>query len=169
MNTMRSFFKISQKRFFYCVVLGCLGAIAILLQWSPLSLEYNPDFGEDLILYIPEGDQLYRNPLEIPDEISMIRLIAVPEAYDGERIRVRGVVYFDVQERNLYLSRDDFENHHTKHALNLVFPMDTSWDEIENLMDYNGRYLVIDGVFLNQSGAFGLYSGVIENIRMISR
>lgn len=154
-----------------CLLLaGGLLAIAILPRLYTEFFDVCEGDGGELFLYVRgEGDR-YQSPLEMPEEISMIRLIAVPSEFDGERIRVRGVVYMDVQEHKLFLSEYDFKNHNLKNALHLMFQgEDLSQEQIRKMERRMGCFVVVDGVFRNDTGGFGLHSGVIEEIRVITR
>ncbi len=94
--------------------------------------------------------------------VTMIQLIATPEKYDGELVRVKGVSSFDFEESCISLSKEDF-----KYRLG-----NSIWIELgeraisyEEAYQYNGEYVIVEGIFdKDDCGHMGMHQGSIKNI-----
>jgi hypothetical protein len=96
-----------------------------------------------------------------PEVVSLIRLIAAPQQYDGKRVVVIGVPRIDFESYGLYLHKEDFDQGLTKNALWIVVPngKDDEWKALE------GQYVLVDGTFsVQNTGHMGMYSGAIGKI-----
>lgn len=101
--------------------------------------------------------------------ISLINLIATPEKYHGKWIRVQGVANFEFEGNALFLHREDFKIG-TKNAVWLS-PNTSALkvDESTLAMDFNGKYVVVEGIFdMNDHGHMDLFSGSINNVSSIA-
>ncbi|TQF14451.1 hypothetical protein FJV41_18565 [Myxococcus llanfairpwllgwyngyllgogerychwyrndrobwllllantysiliogogogochensis] len=92
--------------------------------------------------------------------VSLVRLLAAPEAYDGKRIQVVGYGSFDSTGTALYLNAQDHQ-----HGV----PMSAVW----LVLGQTGApkagsppgYVVVRGTFRAEGrGAMGLFSGAITDI-----
>ena len=114
------------------------------------------------------GRQSYGEPSQVAEGVSLLTLIANPEAYDGKHIRVVGVVNVGFECDALYVSSEDYKVGITKNAVYLEFAqmtIDAPYDELKKL---SGKHVVIEGVFdSKENGHMGLYSGTISDISRI--
>ena len=97
--------------------------------------------------------------------VSLIALIANPEIYQGQLVRVTGVANLEFEGDAIYLSKECHKYGITKNAL-WIEPdyevLGVTWDELKEL---NGQYVLIEGIFdKNITGHFGAYSGAITKI-----
>lgn len=98
-----------------------------------------------------------------PIDVSIVRLIATPEAFDGKRVRVHGFVRVEHEGTAVYLHREDFERSLTKNGLwlqaNDVAAPGSREAAVQN------RYALIEGRFsAKETGHRGLWSGSIRDI-----
>ena len=96
-----------------------------------------------------------------PVEVSLIQLIANPQAYQGKIVRVIGFVRLEFEGEAIYLHRDDYEHDITKNGL---------WIDISDALrkkrtQYDQRYVLLEGSFnANEKGHKGAWSGSIQRI-----
>lgn len=96
--------------------------------------------------------------------VSIVGLIAAPEAYDGRRILVVGVAQIEFEQDLLYLSPADFESRVLPNAIRLSFAVK---DPLRN-PSLSGRYVGVEGVFRRkQPGTRSIQVGRLESITMI--
>lgn len=96
--------------------------------------------------------------------VSIVRLIATPEAYDGRRILVVGVAQIEFEQDLLYLSRADFENRVLPNAIRLSF----AWKDPLRDGSLSGRYVGVEGVFRRkQPGTRSIQVGRLESISKV--
>lgn len=95
--------------------------------------------------------------------ISLIRLIATPERYDGKVIQVEGFLNLEFEGNAIYLHKEDYENSLCENGFWVNFS-----DEIKltkKTIDYNKKYVIIIGTFdMKSNGHMGLFGGTIKNI-----
>lgn len=121
------------------------------------------------------GIKIYQNKLvesgysETPNsanqyakDVTMIQLIATPEKYDGQLVRVIGVSSYDFEKSCITLSKED-----------LKYNIGNSiWIELgekvvsnEEFKLYNGEYVIVEGFFdKDDCGHLGQYCGSIKSI-----
>ena len=91
--------------------------------------------------------------------ISMIRLIANPEKYDGKLIQVQGFFNLSSEGTALYCHQEDFQHNLTENAV-LV---DLSRNNLgKDVSKYKKRYVILVGKF--EIGRDGLFVGTIKDI-----
>jgi hypothetical protein len=96
-------------------------------------------------------------------DISLIRLIATPEKYDGKQIQVRGYINLEFEGNAIYLHKEDYTKSLTSNGFWVDFSKEIS--EKKNLNDYNKKYVIIVGTFdMKSNGHMGLFGGTIKNI-----
>lgn len=96
-------------------------------------------------------------------EVTIIQLIATPEKYDGQRIRVVGVGNLEFEGNAIYLSKEDL-SYRIYHAVWLDFDNNTSLS-YEKAKQYNGKYIIVEGIFdKDESGHMSLFHGAITDI-----
>lgn len=102
--------------------------------------------------------------IEKAQEVSLVALLAQPQAYDGKRVSVEG--FFDgsnFETCQLYLTKSDFDFYVVRNAIYVRWP---------GCNDQGGakaqrRYARIDGVFQSDMGSeFGSFSA-IRNVRTV--
>ncbi len=95
-------------------------------------------------------------------DVSMVRLLANPEEYDGKLVRVIGVGNLEFEGNFIALSKEDY-THCTDNTIWL------EWGERAILYDeataYNGEYVIVEGIYdKDDLGHFSLYCGAIKDI-----
>jgi hypothetical protein len=98
-----------------------------------------------------------------PVAVSLVQLIANPDAFDGKLVRVTGFVRVEHEGTAIYLHREDWEHMLTKNGLWLA--ANDSAPEGSREAGVNNRYALIEGRFnAKKKGHRGLWSGSIEGI-----
>jgi hypothetical protein len=98
-----------------------------------------------------------------PLAVSLLQLIATPDAFEGKYVRVHGFVRIEHEGTAVYLHREDFEHMLTKNGLWLAANDATPDGSRE--AQVNGQYSLIEGRFTAKTkGHRGLWSGSIEEI-----
>lgn len=100
---------------------------------------------------------------EEPVDVPLIRLIAVPEKYNGVLVRTIGFVRLEFEGNVMFPHRDDYEHSLVGNGV---------WINInENNLKQEGstyvmKYCLIVGTFdMNDHGHMGLWSGSLNNIK----
>ena len=103
-----------------------------------------------------------KNNLHVED-VSIIELIATPEKYHGKQVRVVGVGNIDFEGSRLSLSIDDHKQLTGNHIWISLAEGDVL-DE-EQLKEYNGRYVIVEGYFNKKSLGHGVgANGTLEGV-----
>lgn len=120
----------------------------------------------------------YGTPSELALDVSVKDLAKNPKKYDGKFIKVRGVFSYALENIALYPSQSDYINRPLPEGdeflSNAIWLNDTGLKStfgvnLEDLMEYRGKYMVIEGNFNPWSnGHFDCYPGAIENISYLS-
>ena len=95
-------------------------------------------------------------------DVTMIQLIATPEKYDGQLVRVIGVGNLEFEGNCISLSKEDL-----KYGVG-----NSIWIELgkkaisyKEAQKYNGEYVIIEGVFdKDDYGHMDMFCGSIKNI-----
>ena len=95
-------------------------------------------------------------------DVTMIQLIATPEKYDGQLVRVMGVGNLEFEGNCISLSKEDL-----KYGVG-----NSIWIELgekaisyEEAQRYNGEYVIIEGIFdKDDCGHMDMFCGSIKNI-----
>lgn len=96
-------------------------------------------------------------------DISMIRLIATPEKYDGKQIQVIGYLNLEFEGTAIYLHKEDYSKGISDNGFWVNFSKEIG--ERKNLNNYNKKYVIIAGTFdMNSRGHMGMFGGTIKNI-----
>lgn len=99
------------------------------------------------------------------EQISLVSLLAVPERYDGRKVRVSGFVTLEFEGRALHLDRRAYEAGLRKNAVWLDSP---EWLTPNDAQGLDRRYGEVAGTFVAaRHGAYGLYSGTLTELRRI--
>lgn len=96
---------------------------------------------------------------------SLITLLARPEAFDGQRIRVIGYVHFQFESNGLYVSQDSYEHAITQNGLWIDPPPGFESDSAPARRQPNDRYVIVEGTLSAQDlGHLGMWSGAIQHV-----
>lgn len=97
-----------------------------------------------------------------PADVTLVRLIANPEKFDGKLIRIIGFLRLEFEGNVLYLHREDYEN---------AILGDGIWVDVtpaikQQSATLNMNYVLLEGVFsASERGHMGMWSGTIKQIR----
>jgi len=95
-----------------------------------------------------------------PLDVSLIQLIARPQDYDGEYVRVFGFYRHEFEGTALYLHREDYEHALYKNGLWM-----TTFSQSPALSAHNMTYVLVEGRFnAKRRGHLSLWSGEISEI-----
>ena len=94
--------------------------------------------------------------------VTMIQLIATPEKYDGQLVRVIGVGNLEFEGDCISLSKEDWK----------YGGGNTIWIELgkeatpyQEAQQYNGEYVIVEGTFdKDDCGHLGMFCGSIKNV-----
>ncbi len=95
-------------------------------------------------------------------DVTMIQLIAAPEKYDGQLVRVIGVGNLEFEGNCISLSKEDL-----KYGVgnSVWIEIDENAISYEEAQQYNGEYVIIEGVFdKDDCGHMDMYCGSIKSI-----
>jgi hypothetical protein len=100
--------------------------------------------------------------------ISLIQLIASPDRYEGEVIRVIGFVHLEFEGNAIYLHREDYKQNITANALWLSKPK--CFTNTKHDAEFISGYALVTGTFTSQRhGHNDLFSGEIHDILQCER
>ena len=108
---------------------------------------------------VPVPEVQLRSSVQDPLAVSLIQLIARPDDYDGEYVRVKGFYRYEHEGTALYLHREDYE--HGVYSNGLWISLDAP--------EAGMTYQLVEGRFnAKNRGHEGLWSGAIESVtRMV--
>ncbi len=96
-------------------------------------------------------------------DVSLIKLIANPEKYNGKTIQVIGYLNLEFEGNAIYLHKEDYENGLTRNGFWVDFSKDIQ--SKKTLKDYSKRYVIIVGTFdMKELGHMSLFGGGFKNI-----
>lgn len=95
-------------------------------------------------------------------DVSLIRLLANPESFRGEVVRVKGFGVIEFEYNAVMLSEGDASHGILKNGIWLRL----SPDEFEQYSKYTRRYLLVEGTFVPEKDEhyYGTFGGVLEDI-----
>ena len=104
--------------------------------------------------------------------VSMVQLIATPEKYQGQLVRVEGYLSVQFEDFGLYLSRDDYEHLSGDNAVWLDFKpgvLKGRAPAVPNQnQDVQGKFVIVEGVFdAHSHGHLGAFAGAIHNVSRV--
>ena len=95
-------------------------------------------------------------------DMSIIKLLSNPEAYDGKIVGIRGYLNLEFEGDAVYLSKEDYENSIFTNGFWVNFSENIEKSELES---YSGKYVWLTGrVDTKNRGHLGLWSGELNNI-----
>ncbi|MGI8769974.1 MAG: hypothetical protein ACR2JE_00910 [Acidobacteriaceae bacterium] len=94
--------------------------------------------------------------------VSILQLIANPQAYDGKRVRLIGFLRLEFEGNALYLHREDFEHAISNDALWVDPPRDMTKEQRQSV---NNQYVICEATFrASGHGHMGLFSGELAEV-----
>jgi len=98
-------------------------------------------------------------------ELSIINLIATPQAFDNNKIRIFGVVNLEFEGNKICLDKASYEHWISKNCLWIDLNYKKLKTDFEHLKSYNGKYVLLEGTFKqNRYGHMGANSGSVLNV-----
>ena len=105
----------------------------------------------------------YGEPKNGVKSLSLIALIANPDKYDGEFVRVEGSFRLEFEGSAICVSKDDLNYRIEKNCL--TFNVDQDLLKSSDIIQLNGHYVLVEGIFDSKdTGHFGINSGCIKKI-----
>jgi hypothetical protein len=102
-----------------------------------------------------QGEKPGSSPRQ-PLSVSLLQLIATPDAFEGKYVRVHGFVRIEHEGTAIYLHREDYEHMLTKNGL---------WLAASVAVAEGSKEAQVQGRFTAKTqGHLGLWSGAIEDI-----
>jgi hypothetical protein len=95
-------------------------------------------------------------------EVSLIQLIANPQAYDGKKVRLIGFLRLEFEGNAIYLHREDYEHGISSNGLWIDVPRDMTKDQQQAV---NTQYAICEGVFrASEHGHMDMFSGELTSV-----
>jgi hypothetical protein len=133
-----------------------IGAFALGVLFIGLTVPCCPVHAQ-IAGYYPKG-----GPDIQADDVSLIQLIANPEAYDKKMVRITGFLHLEFEGNAIYFHNEDFRYGLTKNALWIDIPKDMTREQIKIV---NDQYFICTGRFVaSMHGHVGLNSGEIADV-----
>jgi hypothetical protein len=102
---------------------------------------------------------------DMAPQVSLIKLIANPQAFDGKVVRVVGYLHVEFEGNAIYLHRDDFEHAIYENSIWIHLPKDIPQAQIKTV---NDRYVICTARFIaSRHGHMGMFSGELEDVRRL--
>ena len=95
---------------------------------------------------------------DMPQDVSIIQLIATPEKFDGKFVSLIGFLCIAFEGDSIYLHREDLEK---------GIPRNGLWVDIPEKTDpkLSMHYVLIEGIFdANDHGHMGMFGGAIRKV-----
>lgn len=102
---------------------------------------------------------------EGPRTIPMQELLADPGRFEGQRVRVVGFLRLEFERNAIYLTRDDFNNSASEHAILL----DLTNAQLRSSSKLNHGHVIVEGVFRAKDiGHGGMWTGSLKPVARLS-
>ncbi len=101
-----------------------------------------------------------------PQSISMVSLVADPQRYDGQFVRVIAFLHLEFEGNVLYPHKEDYE-----HTIipNGVWVSLTDQQKI-NAKKLSNSYVIVEGMFSSkEKGHMGMWSGSLQEINRLEK
>lgn len=99
-----------------------------------------------------------------PTDVSIVQLIANPERYDGQQVRVIGFLRLEFEGNAIYLHREDYE----RSILQNSIWIDLTDSQENSAAKLNNSYVLVEGKFdVRQKGHFGMWPGSLQQVRRL--
>ncbi|NQY65895.1 MAG: hypothetical protein HRT38_19850 [Alteromonadaceae bacterium] len=107
---------------------------------------------------------------ETTKSVSIFKIIGTPNMFHEREIIVTGVYRFDLDLATLYPSEEHLIEDKFKSSISLELPIDITSEQLEVLMDLDGKFVRVSGTFdaINR-GYSGFNKGTITNVKAISK
>jgi hypothetical protein len=107
--------------------------------------------------YYPKG-----GPDIQAQEVSIVRLIATPERYDGKTIRLIGYLHLEFEGNAIYLHREDFDRGIFEDSVWINLPNDINPGQRKAVNDH---YVICTAKFVaGRHGHMGMFAGELEDV-----
>jgi hypothetical protein len=107
--------------------------------------------------YYPKG-----GPDLDAQDVSLIQLIATPEAFDKKLVRITGFLHLEFEGNAIYLHSEDFQYALTKNALWINVPRDMTQQQMKVV---NDQYVICTARFnARMHGHMGMNSGELTDV-----
>jgi hypothetical protein len=101
-----------------------------------------------------------------PVDVSLVRLIASPDEYNGKLVRLIGFCHLEFEGNALYLHEEDYTRGIAKNGvwLSVGWPVPEKWRSLNN------QYVIVEATFDASSlGHLGSFSGSLKDVRRLDR
>ena len=96
------------------------------------------------------------------EDVSLIQLLANPQAYNNKRIRLVGFLHLEFEGNVLYFHSEDFQYALTKNGLWINVPKDMTQEQKKAV---NDQYVICTAQFVaSMHGHMGLNSGELADV-----
>ena len=110
-----------------------------------------------------------------PIDVSLIEVIANPQRFNGQYMRVEGYIHCKFEDYVLYLSKDDGDFLIGKNGVWIEFspsvvmqPSTGRQRKKRSVTDFDCRYVLVEGIFdMQEHGHLGANSGTLKNVTRI--
>lgn len=100
-------------------------------------------------------------------QVSLEQLLARPDQFDGQLVRLTGYLNLAYEAHALYCQPDDAHEHRSKNGLWVRFSAAITKQQVA---DYHQTYVVVVGTFDARSkGHLGLFGGTLKNISSLDK
>lgn len=103
---------------------------------------------------------------EEPQSVSTISLVANPQQYEGQFVRVIGFLHLEFESNVLYLHKEDYER---------VISPNGIWISLTDQQKINAKklsnnYVIVEGMFNSKmKGHMGMWSGSLQEISRLEK
>ncbi|SEN56058.1 hypothetical protein [Niastella yeongjuensis] len=112
---------------------------------------------------VDETEMLPYQLLDVKENVSLVKLIANPEKYNGKRIQVIGYLHLEFEGKAIYLHEEDFKHAISENSFWVNFSSKLA--EKQDLKKFNNKYVIVIGTFnANERGHMGMFGGTLDNI-----
>ena len=103
------------------------------------------------------------------ESVSLIKLIASPEKYEGKKIRTIGVFGTCLMEcvSTIFLTKQDVDVWNQLNGIAIIFEDSYEAKKDEKIQSLHKKYVQVQGVFFPNKEPGYLYQGIIKNIDFI--
>jgi len=119
--------------------------------------------GQSKIDSVDETEMRPYQLLDISQNVSLVKLIANPDKYDGKRIQVIGYLNLEFEGTAIYLHKEDYLKSIYENSIWVNFS-DKLTRKI-NPKNWNKKYVLVIGTFsAKNTGHMGMFGGTLDNI-----
>ena len=154
-------------------VLSAVGVLALVgISWLAVTAR-SQEKREPGTLYIDEnGEPRIVGQPPPPERVSLVRLIAEPERYDGKRVATQGFFVFAYEHEALYISREDafFGLHYNGLVLDgSVHSSEAKEGPRATVKKCHLQYLTLEGTFhkLGRGHLNAYYAGALKDLVIV--